>query len=146
MNNNFVVRQGSVKAIIGFQQNHRQEFGNIFNPKEYGLYFLLNTINYDLRYVFPEKKKLNISVGVNGMQQTSQNKGIEFLVPEYKLFDIGGFAIVKKSFRKLDLSGGIRYDSRTQSSSDLYLDSLGVKTDVTDSNSIHQFAYTLSEN
>ncbi len=139
LNNNFVVGQGSVKAIIGFQQNHRQEFGNVFKPKEYGLYFLLNTINYDLRYVFPEKKKLNISIGVNGMQQTSQNKGIEFLVPEYNLFDIGGFVIVKKSFGKLDLSAGIRYDNRKQNSKDLYLDSLGTKTDVTDSTSFHQF-------
>ncbi len=139
LNNNFVVRQGSVKATIGFQQNHRQEFGDVIHPKNYGLYFLLNTISYDLRYVFPDKKKLNISLGVNGMQQTSQNKGIEFLVPEYNLFDIGGFAIVKKSFGKLDLSAGIRYDSRKQNSNDLYLDSLGMKTDVTDSTSNHQF-------
>ena len=139
LNNNFVVGQGSVKAIIGFQQNHRQEFGDVFEPNKYGLYFLLNTINYDLRYVFPEKNKINISIGINGMQQTFQNKGIEFLVPEYNLFDIGGFVIVKKSFGKLDLSGGIRYDSRTQSSNDLYLDSLGAKTDVSDSSSVHQF-------
>ena len=108
LNNNFVVGQGSLKAIIGFQQNHRKEFGNVFNPKEYGLYFLLNTINYDLRYVFPERKKSTLSIGVNGMQQTSQNKGIEFIVPEYNLFDIGGFAIVKKSYGKLDISSGIR--------------------------------------
>lgn len=139
LNNNFVVGQGNIKAIIGFQQNHRQEFGDVFNPKAYGLYFLLNTINYDLRYVFPEKKKLSVSMGANGMQQTSQNKGIEFLVPEYNLFDIGGFVIAKKSFGKLDLSAGIRYDTRTQSSNDLYLDSLGAKTDVTDSTSVHQF-------
>lgn len=139
LNNNFVVGQGSIKATIGFQQNHRQEFGDVINPKEYGLYFLLNTINYDLRYVFPEKKKLNTSVGINGMQQTSQNKGKEFLVPEYDLFDIGGFAIAKKSYNKLDLSAGIRYDNRKQNSTDLYLDSLGVKTDVTDSASYHKF-------
>lgn len=139
LNNNFVVGQGSLKAIIGFQQNHRKEFGDIFNPKEYGLYFLLNTINYDLRYVFPERKKSTLSIGINGMQQTSQNKGIEFIVPEYNLFDIGGFAIVKKSYGKLDISSGIRYDTRKQSSNDLYLDSLGAKTDVADSTSFHQF-------
>jgi len=139
LNTNFVVGQGSLKAIFGFQQNHRKEFGNVFNPKEYGLYFLLNTINYDLRYVFPERKKSTLSIGVNGMQQTSQNKGKEFLVPEYNLFDIGGFAIVKKSYGKLDISSGIRYDTRKQNSNDLYLDSLGAKTDATDSTSLHQF-------
>jgi len=139
LNNNFIVGQGNVKATIGFQQNHRQEFGDVFNPKNYGLYFLLNTINYDLRYVFPEKNKLMISLGVNGMQQTSQNKGIEFLVPEYNLFDIGAFSILKKSFGKLDLSGGIRYDSRSQNSKDLFIDSTGTKTDLNDSTTSHQF-------
>lgn len=139
LNNNFIVGQGNVKATIGFQQNHRQEFGDVFNPKNYGLYFLLNTINYDLRYVFPEKNKLMISLGVNGMQQTSQNKGIEFLVPEYNLFDIGAFCILKKTFGKLDLSGGIRYDSRSQKSKDLFIDSTGAKTDLNDSTTSHQF-------
>ena len=139
LNNNFVVGQGSLKATFGFQQNHRQEFGDVLNPKAYGLYFLLNTINYDVRYVFPEFKKAALSIGVNGMQQTSQNKGTTFLVPEYSLFDIGGFGIVKKSFGKLDISSGIRYDIRKEKSSDLFIDSSGAKTDVTDSTSYHQF-------
>lgn len=139
LNNNFIVGKGNLKATIGFQQNHRQEFGDVFNTNNYGLYFLLNTINYDLRYVFPEKKKRSLSIGVNGMQQTAQNKGIEFLVPEYNLLDIGGFLIAKKSFDKLDVSAGIRYDVRKQNSNDLFLDSLGAKTDVSDSSSTHQF-------
>ncbi|MBA3970839.1 MAG: TonB-dependent receptor, partial [Bacteroidetes bacterium] len=139
LNSNFIAGKGNIKTIIGFQQNHRQEFGNIFDPKKYGLYFLLNTINYDLRYVFPERKKLEASIGINGMNQTSQNKGSEFIVPEYNLFDIGGFAIVKKSFGKLDVSGGIRYDIRTLKSNDLYIDATGAKTDQSDSTSFHQF-------
>ena len=139
LNTNFVIRNGNLKTTFGFQQNHRKEFGDVFHPNNYGLYFLLNTINYDVRYVLPEKKQFNISIGANGMQQTSQNKGIEFLVPEYSLFDIGVFTILKKSFKKLDISGGIRYDVRTEQSKDLYVDSLGVKTDVTDSSSYHQF-------
>jgi iron complex outermembrane receptor protein len=73
------------------------------------------------------------------MQQTSQNKGIEFLVPEYTLFDIGAFAILKKSFEKLDLSGGVRYDSRKQNSKDLFIDAAGNKTDVNDSSTSHVF-------
>jgi iron complex outermembrane receptor protein len=139
LNNSFIIRQGSLKLSAGFQQNRRQEFGDALHPKVYGLYFLLNTINYDVRYIFPERKKLDVSVGVNGMQQTSQNEGKEFLVPEYALFDIGAFTIIKKNFGKLDLSGGIRYDTRTQRSKDLYIDSSGVATANTDSASYHQF-------
>jgi iron complex outermembrane receptor protein len=140
LNNSFVLGQGSLKATAGFQQNHRQEFGDVLNPDQYGLYFLLNTINYDLRYVFPERKKMNVSFGINGMHQTSQNKGTEFLVPEYSLFDIGVFTIIKKSFGKLDVSGGVRYDSRTENIRDLYIDSAGAKTDNTDPAAYHQFS------
>ncbi|MGQ0827797.1 MAG: TonB-dependent receptor [Bacteroidota bacterium] len=140
LNNSFVVGNGSLKTVIGFQQNHRQEYANVLKPKEYELYFLLNTINYDLRYIFPDRNNFNISVGINGMQQTSKNKGEEFLVPEYDLMDIGAFTILRKSFEKLDISGGIRYDSRSQQSNDLFLDTTGVKTETPDSNSVHQFS------
>lgn len=140
LNNSFIVGDGSLKATIGFQQNQRQEFGDILNPNQYGLYFLLRSINYDLHYVLPEKKGWTLSVGTNGMQQSSQNKGTEFLVPAYNLFDIGVFAIVKKSLGKLDLSGGLRYDVRSQQGESLYLDANGVKTDVADPSATQQFA------
>lgn len=140
LNNSFIVGNGSIKAILGFQQNHRQEFGDVLAPHVYGLYFLMNTFNYDLRYILPEKNKWDVSFGVNGMQQNSQNKGIEFLVPEYTLFDIGAFGIIKKSFDKLDISGGLRYDIRTERTKDLYLDAENKKTDAPDSTAYHQFS------
>jgi iron complex outermembrane recepter protein len=86
-----------------------------------------------------EKNGWDVSFGANGMRQSSQNKGKEFLIPEYNLFDIGGFTIVKKSFGKLDLSGGIRYDTRTEKTKDLYLNEEGKKTESPDTNSFHQF-------
>ena len=73
------------------------------------------------------------------MYQNSQNKGTEFLIPDYNLFDIGLFAIAKKSWNKLDISGGLRYDSRTENGKDLWLDENGSKTTVPDANSLHQF-------
>lgn len=139
LNNNFILGDGSLKTIIGWQQNQRQEFGNILEENRYGLYFLLNTINYDVRYVLPEKNNFNISFGTNGMKQISENRGTEFLVPEYNLFDIGIFTIAKKSLGKLDISGGLRYDSRTEHGKDLYLNSDGVKINQPESNSYHQF-------
>lgn len=139
LNNNFIVGNGSVKATIGFQQNRRQEFSDVLMPDAYGLYFLMNTMNYDVRYTMNRKNNFNVSVGVNGMKQESQNKGTEFLVPEYNLFDIGVFTILKKSFDKLDISGGIRYDSRDERGKDLYVDANGIPTTVTDSTAYHQF-------
>ena len=122
---------GSLKTTLGFQQNQRKEYGDVLNPNQYGLYFHLNTLNYDVHYNLPEKNNFNVSFGVNGMQQSSQNRGTAFLVPEYDLFDIGVFTIAKKSMGKLDISGGLRYDTRTQQGEDLYIDAAGLKTTET---------------
>lgn len=129
LNNSFFFGNGNLKTTIGFQQNLRQEYGNILRLNQYGLSLLLNTFNYDVRYIFPERNNFNVSTGVNGMQQLSQNKGVEFLVPEYNLFDIGVFAIAKKNFDKLDISGGLRYDSRTEHGKELFLNAEGAKVE-----------------
>ncbi len=126
MDNNFILGNGDLKTIFGFQQNQRKEFGNALDPQEYGLYFLLNTFNYDVRYLLPEFAGVQMSTGVNGMYQSSKNKGTEFLIPEYNLFSAGAFVIAKKTFGKADVSGGIRYDSRVLHSKELLLNSSGL--------------------
>ena len=136
---NFIIRKGNLKATLGFQQNHRQEYADVLTPTRYGLYFLLNTLNYDMRYNLPERNRFEVSFGVNGMYQVSQNKGTEFLIPEYNLFDFGVFSILKKAFGKFDVSGGLRYDMRSEHGMDLYLDGDGVKLETPFEGSIHQF-------
>jgi iron complex outermembrane receptor protein len=46
------------------------------------------------------------------MYQNNKNKGTEFIVPDYREFDIGPFALVQRTLGKLDISAGIRYDNR----------------------------------
>jgi iron complex outermembrane receptor protein len=139
-NNSFILGKASLKAIIGFQQNQRKEFSDVLSPDVYGLYLSLNTLNYDIRYELPEKKNLSILFGVNGMQQNSKNKGTEFLVPDYSLFDIGGFFIAKKSYKKLEVSGGVRYDTRHETAMALYLDSSGKVTNATAKGALQKFS------
>ena len=50
-NNAIFIGDGSLKTTLGFQQNRRQEFENVLDPNQYGLYFLLNTVNYDIHYM-----------------------------------------------------------------------------------------------
>jgi len=138
--NNVLIVDGSLKVTIGYQQNRRQEFADILNPNQYGLYFQLHTFNYDFHYQFPEIKGYNFSVGINGMVQNSLNKGIEFLVPEYRLFDAGAFIVGKKTIGKFDLSGGIRFDNRAETGDALYLNATGAKTVVFDPAAIERFA------
>lgn len=113
-NSNIILGDGSLRTIFGYQQNRRQEFENVLDKNEYSLYFQLHTINYDVRYTLPEIKGYKMVVGVNGMHQNSLNKGHEKLLPEYNLFDMGMFAIASKTFGKLDISGGLRFDYRHQ--------------------------------
>ncbi|MCX6257072.1 MAG: TonB-dependent receptor [Bacteroidia bacterium] len=139
LNNDFIIGDGSLKATIGFQQNQRQEYADILDINHYGLYFFLNTVNYDVRYILPEKNNFNFSFGANGMEQTSQNKGTEYLIPEYNLFDIGVFAIAKKTIDKLDISGGLRYDSRNENGKDLYINTDGEQVDANTPDAYHKF-------
>ena len=104
--------EGNLKTIIGYQQNKRQEFEEIAEPDTYGLYFQLHTVNYDIRYTLPDIAGYKFVAGINGMYQRSLNKGSEFLIPEYNLFDIGAFALVSKNIGALDISGGLRIDRR----------------------------------
>jgi iron complex outermembrane receptor protein len=46
------------------------------------------------------------------MQQQNQNLGIEYLIPAYHFNDVGGFMYTKKTFNKLTVSGGARYNNR----------------------------------
>jgi iron complex outermembrane receptor protein len=139
-NNNILIGDGSLKASVGYQQNRRQEFADVLKPDEYGLYFQLHTLTYDFHYQLPERNGFIFSGGISGMSQRSLNKGIEFLVPEYRLFDAGAFIIGEKSIGKLDISGGVRFDNRYETGDALYLNSIGNKVVSTDPNAIQRFA------
>ena len=108
--NAFNLRKGWLKAIIGYQQNQRQEFEE--EADEYELFFKLHTVTYDLRYLSQEWNGWKIAGGINGMWQQSLNLGEESLIPEYKLFDIGAYATVSRSIDDWTLNGGLRYDNR----------------------------------
>jgi len=131
--------QSTLGVNIGFQQNQRKEFADFEHPKDYELFFLLNTLSYDIRYNAPGDKFLNFSLGVNGMSQSSENRGVEFLIPEYNLFDAGLFSIVKKRVGPVDISGGLRFDSRSQNACELYLDAEGAKVSSATEGAVRRF-------
>jgi iron complex outermembrane recepter protein len=111
--NNFVIRKSRLKINLGFQNNLRKEFDNPEDPEAEALFFDLKTINYSVQWQLPEMKEWHITAGVNGMRQSNQNKGEEVLIPEYNLFDIGGFIYFQRFFSKTTMSGGLRFDNRS---------------------------------
>jgi iron complex outermembrane receptor protein len=104
---------GGINTTVGLQQSIRQEYNHPSMPAQPGLDVVLNTINYDVRYNFPMWEGIETTVGVNGMYQVNKSKNAtDFPIPDYNLFDIGGFFFAKRSFGKVDISGGLRYDNR----------------------------------
>jgi len=140
LSNNLLLGNGNLKTIVGYQQNRRQEFEDVLSLDEYALYFQLHTVNYDLRYLLPEINGYKIVAGLNGMYQRSLNKGSEFLIPEYSLFDAGAFVLASRSFGKMDVSGGIRFDSRSLSSKALFLNEAEEPTNPFDIGAEEKFA------
>ena len=138
-NNNILIANGMLKTTLGYQQNRRKEFANILTPNDYGLYFQLHTVNYDVHYLMPQKDGFGLSYGINGMYQTSLNLGNEYLVPEYNLFDIGGFIIAKKHIGSFDISAGLRLDNRFENVDELFQNGSGQKTKINDPTAIQRF-------
>ncbi|MVN76133.1 TonB-dependent receptor [Hymenobacter sp. HMF4947] len=122
--NNFIIgdKGGRLALQVNYQQNLRREYGDALNPTEPQLYFQLRTVDYALRYFLPEFSGWNLAVGTTGLRQQNRNLGTEFLIPAYNMTEGGVFGVLKKSFGRLDLSGGLRYDVRRISAQSLYLD------------------------
>jgi iron complex outermembrane receptor protein len=119
--NNFTLGKGRLAINFGYQRSVRREFSHPVLDEIPGLYLQLNTLSYDIKYYFPEFDGWNLSTGVNGMYQTNDvTGGTEFIIPSYHQFDIGPFALLKKTWDKLDIAGGLRYDSRTFKNDALY--------------------------
>jgi iron complex outermembrane recepter protein len=110
--NSFKLDKNRISFNVGFQQNKREEFGNIDDLNERALFFDLKTITYTTQLHLAEKNGFKTSIGINGMQQNNTNKGVEQLIPNYNLFDLGGYVYTQKTIKKITLSGGLRYDTR----------------------------------
>jgi iron complex outermembrane receptor protein len=121
-NNNFILNGGGRLTMnLAFQRNVRREFSHPVLFTIPGLFLQLNSYNYDIKYYLPEINKWNITAGINGMYQTNNvTNGTEFVIPSYHQFDVGPFVLVKKTFGKLDIAGGMRFDIRTFKNFQLY--------------------------
>ena len=121
--NSFAVGTGHINAIFSLQNNQRQETNDPTIPNTPDIYYYSKGATYDVRYVLPSFGGLSMSAGVNGVYQSSQSLGTLLLIPNYNFFEIGGFAIANHRIGKLNLSGGIRYDTRTFHGLDHWVDS-----------------------
>ncbi|HTI07062.1 MAG TPA: TonB-dependent receptor [Puia sp.] len=120
--NSFILGEyGRLQVNLGYQRSIRREYSHPELPSIPGLYLQLNSFTYDVKYFLPEFDNWNVTVGVNGMyQDNTTTNGTEFVIPSYHQFDIGPFVLAKRSFDKLDISGGLRFDTRSFKNFQLY--------------------------
>ena len=140
LDNSFNIGASRLAVKLGFQKNYRQEANDITKGDIFNNYFFLQTLNYDVQFILPEKNHTAWSFGVNGMQQNSEDRGVVYLVPEYNSFDVGVYALGKKTINQLTLSGGIRFDSRTLHGHDLFTDESGFRVSQLDQHATLRFA------
>jgi len=118
----FKLGNSDLNVLIGAQQSVRREYNHPTVPAQAGLYVVLNTLNYDLKYNLPDFAGIESTFGVNGMFQGNRSKAAtDFPIPDYDLFDIGAFYFAKKSLGKVDISGGIRMDRRNINWNNFYV-------------------------
>lgn len=110
---------GTLKAVIGYQQNHRQEYEE---EKDAALAMRLHTASYDIKYLRTLPHDWKLSAGIGGMWQRNVDGGEEYLIPDYRLFDFGFFATGECRLRRWHLSGGVRIDNRHLGTSALMQD------------------------
>ena len=117
----FILKQSKLALKFGYQRSIRQEFSHPQYTNIAGLYLDMQTATYDAKLFLPETKGVETTMGINGFYQMNDaTKGTEFVIPSYTQFDFGPFIHLKKSFQKIELAGGIRYDTRLFNQQQLY--------------------------
>jgi iron complex outermembrane recepter protein len=121
--NSLAIGDGRITGIFSWQKNQRQETNDPTIPNTPNIFYSSNAATYDLRYISPQIGGFNISGGVNGVYQSSKSLGTLLLIPNYNFFQIGAFAIANQKIGNLNLTGGVRFDTRTFSGLDHWVDS-----------------------
>jgi iron complex outermembrane receptor protein len=138
--NGLAIGKGRLNAIFSWQRNQRQESNDPTIPNTANIYYYSNGATYDLKYHAPVVNGLKVVGGVNGVYQNSQSLGTLLLIPNYEFFQLGGYVIADKEIGKLNLSGGIRYTTRSFTGKDHYVDSTTqAPTAAGAANAFHEF-------
>ena len=113
LHNKIFFKKSSLDADFGYVLNYRQEFED---SPEAALDMHLRTFNYDLKYNFAKGKHIEVIAGIQGMNQSNENFGEEFLIPNATINDFGVFGTTNYEWGKSAVQAGLRYDHRNLSS------------------------------
>lgn len=109
LHNNVFFGQSKLDADFGLIANDRSEF---VDSNTASLHMKLRTLNYDVKYHFPKFGKFETIAGIQGMNQTNTNSGLEYLIPDAVTNDFGIFGTGNYEWKSNVIQAGLRYDNR----------------------------------
>jgi iron complex outermembrane recepter protein len=104
---------GAATIQYGFQYNQRQEFDNHgpLSSRSIPAFDLrLYTHTLDVRVRHPPAGPLSGTIGFSGMRQGNLSEGKAFLIPEYRLYSGGVYAVEELALGRWTVSTGVRGD------------------------------------
>ncbi len=109
LNQKVFFTKSRLESTIGYVYNNRKE---IESADEVALNMKLKTFNYNVRYYLPTYSKFETIIGIQGLHQKNMNYGIERLIPDALMADVGIFATTQVNLTKNVLQLGLRFDQR----------------------------------
>ena len=113
LNNIFFFKNSKLAVDVGYISNERSEFEDsniaVLNMK-------LNTLNYNTKFSLPKLGNIETIIGVQGMHQTNENYGEEYLIPNAVTNDFGVFGTANYEWKMNVIQAGLRFDNRNISS------------------------------
>nr|HRM12434.1 TonB-dependent receptor [Flavobacterium sp.] len=109
LNSVFFFEKSKMDLDLGYIANDRSEFED---SNVAALHMKLKTFNYNAKYHFPKKGKIETIIGVQGMHQTNANSGEEYLIPDAVTNDFGVFGTANYEWNSHVLQAGLRFDNR----------------------------------
>lgn len=114
---------GKLSVRYGYQFNRRREFdrdkpfiGSAVDRNLPELELRLYTHTADLLFETRSCRGFTLETGISLLVQDNQYGGQRFFVPNYRLWNAGGFSILRKRLAsRIDAEAGFRYDYRRQS-------------------------------
>ncbi len=113
LENTILTGTSKVNVNLAYQINDRKEYEPLpEKQKELAIGLFLNATTFDVKWTSNAEKKLGFTLGSQGTFLKNENNGKESLVPDAEVNDVAGYGLIRYDEEKLNLLGGVRFDSR----------------------------------
>ncbi len=116
-NNIIFLPNSKITSTFGFTSNDRKEIEapNTNANTIPALHLKLKTYSYDIKWHLPKLKNFESILGIQGMHQKNKTLGVDVLIPNAQINDIGVFVTGNYTINENSFQGGIRFDNRNLS-------------------------------